>query len=76
MQLLLNCELCVAPPGDRRAVGDGKQLDDNDVAGIEQLLVELTSVAAEWKSLRTAVSCSCAMPFEQHNQKVCYYACS
>jgi len=40
---------------------------------IEQLLSELTSIATTWKSLRTAVNCSCAMPFEQHNQKVLIY---
>jgi len=42
---------------------------------VDQLLNELTSIATEWKSLRTAVSCSCDMPFEQHNQKVFDFSC-
>jgi len=55
-----------AGKGDERHEGE---TEDEGCVPIEQLLAELTSVATEWKSLRTAVSCSCAMPFEQHNQK-------
>ena len=43
---------------------------DESVVSIEQLLCELQSVAVEWKSLRQATSCSCAMPFEHHSKKV------
>lgn len=46
-------------------------VDALDPVQIEQLLNELQSVAIEWKSLRSAVMCSCAMPFEQHSKKVC-----
>lgn len=37
---------------------------------IEQVLMELMSVATEWKSLRNVKNCSCAMPFEQYTKKV------
>ena len=40
---------------------------------VEQLLLELQSVALEWKSFRNAVHCSCALPFEQHSKKVNFY---
>ena len=40
------------------------------VVAPDQLLGELQSVAVEWKSLRQATSCSCAMPFEHHTKKV------
>jgi len=40
------------------------------VVAVDQLLAELQSVAVEWKSLRQATSCSCAMPFEHHSKKV------
>lgn len=45
-------------------------VNEADPVQIEQLLNELQSVAIEWKSLRSAVICSCAMPFEQHSKKV------
>ena len=41
------------------------------VVAVDQLLCELQSVAVEWRSLRQAKSCSCAMPFEHHSKKVC-----
>jgi len=40
------------------------------VVAADQLLCELQSVAVEWKSLRQATNCSCAMPFEHHTKKV------
>ena len=40
------------------------------IVATDQLLCELQSVAVEWKSLRQATSCSCAMPFEHHTKKV------
>jgi len=42
------------------------------VVAVDRLLGELQSVAVEWKSLRQATSCSCAMPFEHHSKKVGY----
>lgn len=44
--------------------------NSSSVVAVEQLLTELQSVAIEWKSLRTATNCSCAIPFEQHSKKV------
>jgi len=43
---------------------------DGGVVAVDRLLCELQSVAVEWKSLRQATSCSCAMPFEHHSKKV------
>lgn len=45
-------------------------VESTALVSVEQLLVELQSVAVEWKSLRRATSCSCAIPFEQHSKKV------
>lgn len=42
---------------------------------VDQLLTELQSVATEWKSLRSAVVCSCALPFEQHSKKHHCWCC-
>lgn len=50
-------------------------VNEADPVQIEQLLKELQSVAIEWKSLRNAVICSCAMPFEQHSKKVSAVNC-
>ena len=45
------------------------------VVAVDQLLCELQSVAVEWKSLRQATNCSCAMPFEHHSKKVLASLC-
>lgn len=50
-------------------------VNEADPVQIEQLLKELQSVAIEWKSLRNAVICSCAMPFEQHSKKHHCWCC-
>ena len=50
--------------------GGGGAADDSSVVAVDQLLAEVQSVAVEWKSLRQAKSCSCAMPFEHHSKKV------
>jgi len=50
------------------AVGDTGETPA--VVATDQLLCELQSVAIEWKSLRQATNCSCAMPFEHHTKKV------
>ena len=43
---------------------------DLDSLQIYQLLLELQSVAVEWKSFRKVQSCRCAMPFEHFTKKV------
>jgi len=48
----------------------GDAVDTPSVVAADQLLCELQSVAVEWKSLRQATNCSCAMPFEHHTKKV------
>jgi hypothetical protein len=45
-------------------------VENQVVVSVEQLLTELQSVCVEWKSLRRATNCSCAIPFEQHSKKV------
>jgi len=45
-------------------------VESQAVVSVEQLLMELQSLAVEWKSLRRATNCSCAIPFEQHSKKV------
>ena len=43
---------------------------------VEQILMELQSVAVDWKSLRDVKTCSCALPFEQYTKKVlCVCVC-
>ena len=37
---------------------------------VDQLLVELKSVAIDWKTFRNVKTCSCAMPFEHYTKKV------
>ena len=51
-------------------VSDSDDVSESAVVTVEQLLSELQSVAVEWRSLRQATSCSCAMPFEHHSKKV------
>ena len=43
---------------------------DMDNLQIYHLLMELQSVAVEWKSFRKVQNCSCAMPFEHFTKKV------
>ena len=54
---------------------NGRSAAVDAVVAVDQLLCELQSVAIEWKSLRQAKSCSCAMPFEHHSKKVCITCC-
>jgi len=55
--------------GGAVVVGDGA-IETPPAVAPDQLLCELQSVAVEWKSLRQATNCSCAMPFEHHTKKV------
>ena len=48
--------------------------DSSENLQIEQLLLELQSIAVEWKSLRNVKACSCAMPFEHFTKKVSYFS--
>lgn len=36
----------------------------------DKITKEVSSVAVDWKSLRTAASCSCSTPFDQFSRKV------
>ena len=59
------------PQAERMATEDSTKLNlEAETVPLDVLLVELNSVALDWKSLRGAMSCSCAMPFEQHSMKV------
>ena len=48
----------------------GMLSDSLESLQVEQVLTELQSVSVDWKTLRSARSCSCAMPFEHHVKKV------
>lgn len=37
---------------------------------VDQLLMELKSVAIDWKTFRNVSQCSCAIPFEHYTKKV------
>ena len=37
---------------------------------IDQLVLELKSVAVDWKTFRNVKQCSCAVPFEHHTRRV------
>ena len=55
---------------------EGGCVDGSSAAvAVDRLLAELQSVCVEWKSLRQAKSCSCAMPFEHHAKKVSTLHC-
>ena len=55
---------------------EGGCMDGSSAAvAVDRLLAELQSVCVEWKSLRQAKSCSCAMPFEHHAKKVSTLRC-
>ncbi|KAK2184782.1 hypothetical protein NP493_253g03029 [Ridgeia piscesae] len=48
---------------------------DMDNLQIYHLLMELQSVAVEWKSFRKVQNCSCAMPFEHFTKKYHCWSC-
>ena len=41
---------------------------------LDSLVIELKSVAVDWKTFRNVKVCSCAMPFEHYTKKVSNYS--
>ena len=43
----------------------------NDIPTIERLALELNSIALDWRSYQAPLHCSCALPFDSAQRKVC-----
>ncbi|CAH1777080.1 unnamed protein product [Owenia fusiformis] len=50
-------------------------LEDNDNLAVDTLLMELHSIAVDWRQLRNVTQCSCAAPFEHFTKKYHCWKC-
>lgn len=53
------------------SVSDG----NSSITEVDELTSEINSVALDWKSLRSATSCSCSTPFSQEMKKTHCWRC-
>ena len=48
-------------------------IDTNDTPTIERIALELNSIAIDWRSYHAPVNCSCSLPFDSVQRKVCHF---
>ena len=46
-------------------------IDANDVPTLERIALELNSIALDWRSYRALTHCTCSVPFDSVQRKVC-----